>query len=120
MSSARSRISAFVSLFLSYLLIILLCTPFAVLAKPSPKNSTSPAQEQSPARYRDGEILVRFRDGVSAKDKETIFATHGVRRNQKLEGDSGFEKLQLSAGRDAKAAVLQLLLNPQVQFAELN
>jgi RHS repeat-associated protein len=120
MSSARSRISAFVSLFLSYLLIIPLCTPFAVSAKSLPKNSTRPAQEQAPARYRDGEILVRFRDGVSAKDKETIFATHGVRRNQKLEGDSGFEKLQLSAGRDAKAAVLQLLLNPQVQFAEPN
>ena len=78
MSFTRSRISAFVSLFLSYLLIILLCTPFAVSAKSSPKNSTNPVQEQSPARYRDGEVLVRFRDGVSAKDKETIRAAHGV------------------------------------------
>jgi hypothetical protein len=72
------------------------------------------------ARYREGEILVRFRDGVSQRDKETILATHGVRRKQQLEGDSGFEKLELAAGRDAKAAVLQLLQNPQVQFAEPN
>jgi len=77
-------------------------------------------QEKSPARYRDGELLIRFRDGVSQKDKEAILAAHGVRRNQKLEGDSGFEKLELRAGRDARAAVTQLLLNPQVQFAEPN
>jgi len=63
---------------------------------------------------------MRFRDGVSTRDKETILATHGVRRKQQLEGDSGFEKLELPAGRDIKTAVLQLLQNPQVQFAEPN
>src|SRR6185503_853193 len=73
-----------------------------------------------PARYREGEILVRFRNGVSEKDKETIMATHGGRRKKQLKGDSGFEKLELAAGRDAKSVVLQLLLNPQVQFAEPN
>ncbi len=120
MSSYRSRISAFVSLSLSYLLVILLCTPFAVSANSSPKVSIRPAQEQSQAPYRDGEILVRFRDGISPREKETILATHGVRRKQQLDGDSGFEKLELPAGRDAKAAVLQLVQNPQVQFAEPN
>jgi serine protease len=119
MSSARSHASAFISLFLSYLLIILLCTPFAVSGGTLTKSAAS-TQVQSPALYRDGELLVRFRDGVSQKDKETILATHGVRRKQQLEGDSGFEKLELPAGRDAKAAVMQLLQNPQVQFAEPN
>ena len=119
MSSTRTRISVFVSLFLSYLLIILLYTPFTVSGRTRSKPAES-TQEQSPALYRDGELLVRFRDGVSQKDKETIFATHGVKRKQQLEGDSGFEKLELPAGRDAKAAVLQLLQNPQVQFAEPN
>src|SRR6476659_483485 len=114
MSSTRTRISVFVSLFLSYLLIILLCTPFTVSGRTLIKPAKS-TQEQSPALYRDGELLVRFRDGVSQKDKETIFATHGVKRKQQLEGDSGFEKLELPAGRDAKAAVLQLLQHPQVQ-----
>src|SRR5687768_4453998 len=119
MTSTRSCLSAFVSLFLSYLLVILLCTPFAVSAKSAPKHLIKSPQEQAPP-YRDGEILVRFRDGVSPKDKETILATHGVRRKQQLDGDSGFEKLELPAGRDAKAAVLQLLLNPQIQYAEPN
>src|SRR5215213_5386443 len=116
MSSSRSAI---ISLSLSYILVVLLCTPFVVSARVLSKPAPS-AQEQSPARYRDGEILVRFRDGVSARDKETILATHGVRRKQQLEGDSGFEKLELPAGRDTKTTVLQLLQNPQVQFAEPN
>jgi hypothetical protein len=41
-------------------------------------------------------------------------------RRTSSKGDSGFEKLELAAGRDAKTVVLQLLLNPQVQFAEPN
>lgn len=64
--------------------------------------------------------MVRFREGVSEKDKETIIATHGGRTKKQLKGDSGFEKLELAAGRDAKTAVLQLLLNTQVQFTEPN
>src|SRR5690349_10450655 len=105
MSSTRSRISVPVSLFLSYLLIITLCVPFRAVSAKSLSKAAA-AQEKLPARYRDGEILVRFRDGVSSKDKETILAAHGVRRKQKLEGDSNVEKLELPAGRDAKAAVV--------------
>ena len=71
-------------------------------------------------QHREGEILVRFRAGVSEKEKETIVATHGARKKKPLKGDSGFEKLELAAGRDPKTAVLQLLLNPQVEFAEPN
>jgi len=119
MSSSSSRSAALISLSLSYILVVLLFTPFVVSARTLSKPAVS-TQEQSQAPYRDGEILVRFRDGVSARDKETILATHGVRRKQQLEGDSGFEKLELPAGKDAKAAVVQLLLNPQVQFAEPN
>jgi len=85
-----------------------------------PARRLSSTQEQSPANYREGEILVRFRSGVSEKDKETIMATHGGRKKKQLKGDSGFEKFQLAAGRDTKSVVLQLLLNPQVQFAEPN
>jgi RHS repeat-associated protein len=110
-----------ISLFLSYLLIILLCTPFTTAAKPTAlrKRSRS-AQAQQPAPHRDGEILVRFRSGVSQRDQETIMATHGVQRRTQLRGDSGFQKVELTRGRDAKTAVLQLLQNPQVEFAEPN
>src|SRR5215217_5243868 len=117
MPCIRSHI---VSLSLSYLLVVLLCAPFATASSASLRKPKRSTQEQSPARYRDGEILVRFHDGVSQRDKETIIATHRARRRNELQGDSGFERLELLSGRDVKTAVLQLLLNPQVQFAEPN
>jgi RHS repeat-associated protein len=96
----------------------MLCTPFVAAGFSFPPRGFSSTQEQAPAR--EAEILVRFRSGVSEKDKETIMATHGGRKKKQLRGDSGFEKLELAAGRNAKTAVLQLLLNPHVQFAEPN
>ena len=94
MSSPCARTT--VSLCLSYLLVLLLCSPFAAAGRFSftaPRSGST--QDQAPARYRDGEILIRFRTGVSEKDKETIMATHGGRKKKQLKGDSGFEKLEL-------------------------
>ena len=121
MLSTHPRSTMAACLFLSYLLIVLTCTPFAASARSSsPPKSVRSTQEQAPARFREGELLVRFRNGVSEKEKETIMAAHGGRKKKQLKGNSGLEKLELAAGRDAKAAALQLLLNPQVEFAEPN
>ncbi len=118
MSFTRSRTTVAVSFFLSYQLIVLLCMPFPVSRASSLPSKR--AQANVLVRHREEEILVRFREGVSEKEKETIITTHGGRKKKQLKGDSGFEKLELTPGRDAKTAVLQLLLNPQVQFAEPN
>ncbi|HKG48728.1 MAG TPA: S8 family serine peptidase [Pyrinomonadaceae bacterium] len=116
-----SRWTKIVSFVLSYQTIILLCAPLAPATTPRPIRKTPKStQERLPARYRDGEVLVRFRDGVSHKEKETIATEQGAKRRKQLEGDSGVEKFELAPGRDAKAAVLDLLLHPQVQFAEPN
>ncbi len=120
MSSTHPRTRVGVSLFLSYNLILLLCAPFSVSGVSSFTGKGLSTQETVLVRYREGEVLLRFREGVSEKDKETIIATHGGRKKKQLKGDSGFERLELAAGRDVKTAVLQLLLNPQVQFAEPN
>lgn len=47
-------------------------------------------------------------------------ATHGLRAKKQLRGDSGFEKVELNNGRDARTAALELLQNSQVEFAEPN
>jgi subtilisin family serine protease len=121
MYPAPSRWTRIVSLMLSYSLVILLCTSFTATASSrSPRRPVASMQERIPARYRDGEVLVQFRDGVSQRQKETIAAAHGARRTKGLQSESGLVKFELEAGRDAKTAVLQLLLNPQVQFAEPN
>ena len=95
MSRIRSRCAVALSLFLSYLLLILLCTPFSVSGSSSLLvGRMIPVQQQALARYREGEILVRFRDGVSQRDKESIIATYGVRTRKPLQGETGFEKLE--------------------------
>jgi acyl carrier protein len=121
MLSTRPRAALVVSLFLSYQLVLLLCTPCSMSGASLIRGKVAGSVQQTVSvRYREGEIPIRFREGVSEKDKETIIATQGGRKKKELKGDSGFEKLELAAGRDTKTAVLQLLLNPQVEFAEPN
>lgn len=119
LSSASRRV--FTALLLTYLFVVSSFSPLAIPIRPvrglNPNRST---QQQADAAHRVGELLVRFRMGVSNRDKETIRATHGVRRKKDLHGESGIEKLELSAGGDARLVAMQLLLGGQVEFAEPN
>src|SRR5215216_4606625 len=103
--------------FLSYLLVIVTCVPFSTSAR---SIAAKVVQEVPAAQYRDTELLVRFRTGVPEQVKDMILAVQGVRRKKKLADESGVEKLQLPAGRDVRTAALELMLNPQVEFAEPN
>ena len=123
MSSRFSHITTSISLFLSYVLILLLCPPFSTSASSASASLSKPAkprQERADVPHREGELLVRFRGGLSQREKDTILATQGARNSKQLRGESGFEKLELPAGREAKKAARELLLNPQVEFAEPN
>ena len=104
--------------FLSYLLVMLTCVPFSTSARTFP--ATRVLQEVPAALYRDTELLVRFRAGVSEQVKDTILAAHGVRRKTQLSGESRVDKLQLPSGRDVRTTALELMVNPQVEFAEPN
>jgi serine protease len=109
------------AILLSYLFVTSSLVPFATAARSA--RLTKPAklaQAALNAPYREDELLVRFRPGVSQHDKDTIIAAQGARKKKQVEGESGIEKLELPAGRDLRTAALQLLLNPQVEFAEPN
>jgi hypothetical protein len=91
-SHARARIH-FISLLLAYALIISLCAPFAfkraqasVETDRSGKNAPtigvstrklSLSSSTQASEHRPGELLVRFREGVSDHDKATAVAAHG-------------------------------------------
>ena len=121
MFSHSSLRTAFVSLFVSYWLVITLCAPFLTHAKSvSSKKIGKPGEEQTRIAYREGEVLVRFRAGVSKSSRDLVVAAHGAKRKKQLQGDSGLEALELPTGRDVRSAALQLMLNPQVELAEPN
>src|SRR5215213_8832696 len=107
-------------LFLSYVLVSSMWAPFAVAERlqygPTPATEM---QERTTPPYREGELLIRFRPGVSQLVKDLIISTQDARRKKELRGESGVETLQLPRGREWSAA-LELLMNPQVEFAEPN
>jgi subtilisin family serine protease len=75
---------------------------------------------QANATHRNGQLLVRFRAGVSHREKELVFATQGARKIKDLTGDSGIEQLEIPAGQDVQTAAVQMLVTGQVEFAEPN
>ena len=83
------------------------------------KERRPPPQTTPAPGYRKGEVLVRFRTGVSENDKDVVAATHRALRKQ-LRGDSAIEKLQLSSDDDAATTAQLMSLNPAVEFAEPN
>jgi subtilisin family serine protease len=115
MRSSNCRVV--VATFLTYLLAILMCVPFTSSAH-IPMSKPSRVQQPAP-QYREGELLVRFRAGVSKPDQEAIIARHGAQKKNDLRGESGIGKLTV-IGRDVSAVALELLLDPQVEFAEPN
>jgi len=72
------------------------------------------------ALRREGELLVRFREGVPEEVKGAAVAAKGARRKGGLRGESGLEKLGLAAGQDAAEAAEQWRSLPEVEFAEPN
>src|SRR5438045_5231174 len=105
---------------LLYLLVISWFAPLAVTARSSSVIKPVSLTQERNAPSRVGELLVRFHAGVSQSVKDMIIATQGARRKKELRGESGVEKWELSAGRNVKTAAVELLLNPQVEFAEPN
>lgn len=116
----RCRFISVLALYLSYLLVILLCVPFTTAARLRLFVTPVVHLDSQKIPHRDGEVLVRFRGGISQRDKDTILTTHGVKKINQLRGASGFEKLELFGSRDSKTVALELLMNPQVEFAEPN
>ena len=124
----RQTHRCFISLLISYVLI-LLPVPFTSSASANREHKelfsrsgsfSAASPQQNKAAHRTGELLVRFRDGVSEPEKLEAIGNDGARGKKKLRGDSAIEKLALAAGQDPETVAQTLRLNPAVEFAEPN
>jgi subtilisin family serine protease len=128
MRSFRSFSGSLVNLFsllLIYTLVLSLFSPFVIRrveAAPAAKPKPQPAatKEEKKGGRRDGEILVRFRQGVSEQDKTRLVEGKGMKRGLRLRGRSRLEKLALKAGQDLDAVLTDLRSNPAIELAEPN
>ena len=128
-SAARLRRLCCVALSYTMLVSLLTVSPTRATTRPSigntaktkgivrPAITTAPWQKLS---RREGELLVRFRGGVSERAKDDLVAAMGARRKSKSRGESGFEKLELRQGQDASDAAAELSRDPSVELAEPN
>jgi subtilisin family serine protease len=129
-SRSISTHQLYVSLAVCYVLLVSVIGPVRLGAAEArlntEKNYSSVSRtlrttvQQHSLRSRGGELLVRFREGVSEQQKVSAAASQGAHRKKRLRGESGFEKLELSGGQDPETVSRRLLLNPAVEFAEPN
>jgi RHS repeat-associated protein len=121
-SSVMSLCARLTSVLLSYLLVASLAAPLVQptdAASPAAAPATRPAQAVQ-AASREGELIVRFSDGVTEADKDSVAAGKGARRGRKLRGQSRLETLTLARGQDPLEAAALLRMAPGVELAEPN
>jgi RHS repeat-associated protein len=116
---------------LAYLLLVSVAAPLlprSVAAtndshKPAPAPaaaSPAAAPAQNSRRARAGEVIIRFREGVSDAEATEFLRGKGARRGRKLRGASRIERVELPAGQEPAAAVAELQQNPAVELVEPN
>jgi subtilisin family serine protease len=77
-------------------------------------------QTDQKVRWRDGELLVRFRPNVAALDIDALLQANRAERAGRLRGQSGIERLRLTAGSDPTAVAATLQSSQLVDLAEPN
>ncbi|MFL6208705.1 MAG: S8 family serine peptidase [Pyrinomonadaceae bacterium] len=99
--------------------------PTAVPARSNITGTTSrparpTAPQATPARWRTGQVLVRFRQDAPEQAISTLLAAVGLQHGERLWGQSGIERLTLVPGQNPQMVATGLSASPQVEFAEPN
>lgn len=119
------------SLFLCFTMLVPFTplTPAAAVAKSTGTRKASAPMVSAPSTSRlvkrksdgrAGELLVRFRAGVSDAESEKLVDSKGVRRRGRLRGQSGVERILVGDGQDVEAVAAELCSSAIVEFAERN
>lgn len=126
-SSLRVRISC---CFLSYTVITSVVAPLGWVRVASarsgaenalPGPAAAPLQNgNAAAARREGELIVRFRDGVAEELKGAAVTSRGARRKAKARGESRLEKIEVGQGQDPTSVVEALRADPSVELVEPN
>ena len=92
----------------------------ALPATPAAAAAARTRAAQSAAEQRNGELLVRFREGVDEGKRNEIVAGRGARRARKLKGANRLERIELAPGDTPEAAQAALVANAEVEVVEPN
>ena len=123
MKSLPSRFRAHKSFFLAVILAV--CLPLAAqVPKPEQQEKVSPelggAAPAEAAKYVPGELLVRFRQGVSAKAANAVHQKVGASVVRTSQVVTGLQRVKLPDQTGVRAAIRAYRANPNVLYAEPN
>jgi YD repeat-containing protein len=96
-----------------------------VITKGGVKNASSSRRaiqhaSQSQRNYRDGEVLVRFREDAPEQGINQLLSVHGARLGNSLRGGSRVVKLVIPSGQEPMVVATALRASSVVEFAEPN
>ncbi|WP_430393348.1 S8 family serine peptidase [Corallococcus exiguus] len=88
---------------------------------PPPAPAASPAPEHTLARTQvEGEVLVRFRDGIQAMEQDPTRGLKGARVLHRFRKMPGLQLVKLPEGMSVEQALSHYRRDPRVAFAEPN
>ncbi len=71
-------------------------------------------------RYREGELLVKFKSGVAVKTAASLHHTMGAAVERRFAAIPNLERVKLAAGMPVKDAIVRYMQDPSVEYAEPN
>ena len=76
--------------------------------------------EAEKGNYKKGELLVKFKSGVSAKSALGVHSAMGATVERRFSAVSNLERVKLAAGVTVKDAIVSYMQDPNVEYAEPN
>jgi subtilisin family serine protease len=71
-------------------------------------------------RYREGELLVKFKPGIAGKTAASLHQTMGAAVENRFAVVPNLERVKLAAGMSVKDAIVRYMQDPNVEYAEPN
>ena len=88
-------------------------------ATPSSRGKNGERAESRQQKYKAGELLVRFKQGVPSEKKSKLHKKHGAEKLKEF-GPLGIQHLKLKKGMSVEDAVQLYKADPDVRYAEPN
>ena len=71
-------------------------------------------------KYREGELLVKFKSGVAVKTAASLHQAMGAAVERRFAAVPNLERVKLAAGMPVKDAIVRYMQDPSVEYAEPN
>jgi hypothetical protein len=102
-----------------FILSLILVPVVRASGSESKKGATMPASQDSSENTVPGQLLIRFKDGVTEDSAKAILAKHSLKFLQKL-GSMNLYLAETPAGKDLSSVQAELKAEESIKYSEPN